>query len=107
MIDLNLPAGRAVDGHGSTGVTAQALVRSDGTAVTVLRIAANGEVGRHPARVDQLLLVLSGRGAAQAGDGHWQEIHPGQAVVWRAGEEHTTRAVEAMTALVLEMSAGL
>jgi quercetin dioxygenase-like cupin family protein len=69
----------------------------------VLRVESGGEIGRHPAVVDQLLLIVAGRAAVQAGDGPWQEIRSGQAAVWRAGEEHITRAAEDVTALVVEM----
>jgi quercetin dioxygenase-like cupin family protein len=94
ILDFSLPAGRPVRAHGSVGLTAQALVRSDAVAVTVLRVEAGGEIGRHPAVVDQLLVIVMGRAAVQAGDGLWQEIRAGQAAVWRAGEEHSTRAAE-------------
>ncbi|MFX0593042.1 cupin domain-containing protein [Melissospora conviva] len=96
-------SGRAVEAYGSVGVTAQALIRGDAVAVTVLHVAAGGEVGRHPAPMDQLLLVTSGHGAVQAGGGAWEGISAGQAVVWRAGEEHTTKAVDEITAVVVEM----
>lgn len=89
--------------YDSVGVTAQALVRGAEVAVTVLHVAAGGEIGRHPAVVDQLLMVTSGRGAVQGGDGTWNDIGTGQAVLWRAGEEHTTRTVEDLTAVVVEM----
>lgn len=103
MLDFGEPAGRAVSAHGSVGLTAQALVRSDSVAVTVLRVAAGGEIGRHPAVGDQLFTVVSGRGAVQGGDGVWHDIGAGQAAVWRAGEEHVTRADEDIVALVIEM----
>ncbi|RKR89165.1 hypothetical protein BDK92_3503 [Micromonospora pisi] len=43
----------------------------------------------------------------QAGSGDWENVGAGQAVVWLAGEEHTTRAVADITAVVIEMAAAL
>jgi len=103
IFDFNPPAGRPVRAHGSVGFTVQPLIRDDAVAVTVLRVASGGEIGRHPAAGDQLLLVIAGHGAVQAGDGPWQDIRAGQAAVWRSGEEHTTRADEDITALAIEM----
>ena len=94
--------GRAVTAYGSVGLTAEALVRADAAAVTVLRVAAGGEIGRHPAPVDQMFVVVGGRGSVQGGDGPWQPVEAGQVVLWPAGEEHTTRAGEDLTAFVLE-----
>ncbi|OJF11281.1 cupin domain-containing protein [Couchioplanes caeruleus] len=98
-------AGRPVEAFGSVGVTAQAVFRSEAVGVTVLRVAAGGEVGRHPAPVDQLLVVMQGHGVVQADDGDGESVRAGQAVVWRAGEEHTTRAVDDLTAVVIELAA--
>ena len=38
------------------------------------------------------------------GDGLWQPIAAGQAALWVAGEEHTTRADEPLVAVVVEVS---
>ena len=91
--------------HDSVGVVARAVARGDGSAVTVLHVEAGGEIGRHPAPVDQLLVVVAGRARVRAGAGDWADLAPGQAVVWVAGEEHVTRADAALTALVVEMPA--
>ncbi|MEU4240372.1 cupin domain-containing protein [Actinoplanes sp. NPDC026619] len=103
IFSFEVSAGRAVDAYGSVGLTAQKLVRGEAVHVTVLHVAAGGRVGRHPAPVDQLFIVTAGRGAVQAGDGDWQPVGAGQAVVWRAGAEHATRADEDITAVVVEM----
>jgi quercetin dioxygenase-like cupin family protein len=100
--DLRGPGGREITAYGSSGLTAEALVRSDGAALTVLRVAAGGEIGRHPTDVDQFLLVLFGRGSVRSGDGPWEPVEAGQLVIWAAGEVHTTRADENLTAYVLE-----
>ncbi|MFI5938560.1 cupin domain-containing protein [Actinoplanes sp. NPDC051494] len=104
ILTFDVSAGRPMEAFGSAGVTAQPLFRGAAVAVTVLSVAAGGEVGRHPAPVDQLLVVTGGHGRVQAGGGDWEAVHAGQAVVWRAGEEHTTRAVEDITAVVIEMA---
>ena len=103
ILDFTEPGGRPVPAHGSVGFTAQALIRDDAVAVTVLRVEKGGEIGRHPAVGDQLLVVVAGRGAVRAGDGPWRDIRAGQAAVWRSGEEHTTRAAEDIIALAIEM----
>jgi len=100
--DLRGSGGREITAYGSRGLTAEALVRADSVALTVLRVAAGGEIGRHPTDVDQFLLVLSGRGSVRSGDGPWEPVEAGHLVVWPAGEEHTTRADENLTAYVLE-----
>jgi quercetin dioxygenase-like cupin family protein len=100
--DLRGRGGREITAYGSSGLTAEALVRSDGAALTVLRVAAGGEIGRHPTDVDQFLLVLFGRGSVRSGDGPWEPVEAGQLVIWAAGEVHTTRADENLTAYVLE-----
>jgi quercetin dioxygenase-like cupin family protein len=104
--DLRGGGGREITAYGSRALTAEALIRSDVAALTVLRVAAGGEIGRHPTDVDQFLLVLFGRGSVRSGDGPWEPVEAGHVVIWRAGEEHTTRADEEMTAYVLE-AAGL
>jgi quercetin dioxygenase-like cupin family protein len=104
IFSFGVSAGEPVAAFGSAGVTAQAVIRGEALAVTVLHVAAGGRVGRHPAPVDQLMMVTAGHGAVQAGGGDWTKIRAGQAVVWRAGEDHTTTAVEDITAVVVEMA---
>ncbi|WP_203839365.1 cupin domain-containing protein [Winogradskya humida] len=104
IVSFDAGAGRAVEAFGSAGVSAQALFRGETVAVTVLRVAAGGEIGRHPAPVDQLLVVVEGHGFVRGGDGEAEAVRAGQAVVWRAGEEHVTRAVEDITAVAIEMA---
>jgi quercetin dioxygenase-like cupin family protein len=102
LVDLLPSGGRPISAHGSTGLTAEALIRAEVAAVTVLRVRAGGSIGRHRTVADQLLLVVAGRGAVRAGDGPWVDVKAGQVVLWWAGEEHTTRASEDVTAFVLE-----
>jgi quercetin dioxygenase-like cupin family protein len=100
--DFRQASGEPVQAFGSVGVAARPLVRDGSSAVTVLHVEAGGEIGRHPAPVDRLLIVVSGRARVQGGDGTWADVTAGQAAAWRAGEEHLTRAVESLTALVVE-----
>jgi quercetin dioxygenase-like cupin family protein len=103
IFSFEVSAGRSVGAYGSAGLTAQKLIRADAVEVTVLHVAAGGEIGRHVAPVDQLFLVTAGRGAVQGGDGAWEPINAGQAVRWPAGTEHGARADEDLTAVVIEM----
>jgi quercetin dioxygenase-like cupin family protein len=96
--------GTVVSSFGSTGVSFSPLTRSDRGGVAVMRVAAGGEIGRHPATVDQLFVVVAGRGSVCGEEGVWQPVEAGQAVLWAAGEEHTTRADEQLIAIVIEVS---
>ncbi|MEV4351679.1 cupin domain-containing protein [Actinoplanes sp. NPDC049596] len=100
--DLLQPGGRDVPAYGSAGLTAEALLRAEGVAVTVLRVAAGGRIGRHPAMGDQMLLVVAGRGRVRSGDDPWQPVGPGQVVRWPDGEDHTTEADEDLVCFVVE-----
>lgn len=68
----------------------------------VLRLAAGGKIGRHPATVPQILAVLEGAGTVSGPDGNAEPIAAGEAVFWSEGEEHETMSLAGMTALVLE-----
>jgi quercetin dioxygenase-like cupin family protein len=102
IIDLRDSTGREVTAFGSRLLTAEHVLRGATTAVTVLRVRAGGEIGRHPAVGDQFFFVVAGHGETRSGDGPWHEISTGQAALWRSGEDHTTRAAEDLTALVVE-----
>ncbi|WP_213011931.1 cupin domain-containing protein [Paractinoplanes toevensis] len=103
IFSFDVSVGRPVDAYGSVGLTAQKLVRGAAVEVTVLHVAAGGEIGRHPATADQLFLVTAGRGAVRTGDDDWEPIGAGQAILWRAGVDHATRAEAGITAVVVEM----
>ena len=103
IVSLGPDGARSVSSFDSRGLRARPLVRSEDIAITVLHVAAGGEIGRHPAPSDQLFLVLNGSGAVSGGDGVWEPIAAGQAAIWSAGEEHATRADDDLTAVVVEM----
>ena len=93
---------RATDSYGSVGLSVLGLVRAETLAVTVLRVAPGGEVARHPTVVDQLFIVVEGSGESCGADGAFEPVAPGQAVIWTAGEEHTTRSTIGLAAIVIE-----
>ena len=68
----------------------------------VFRIAPGGRIARHPASIPQILAVLEGAGDVSGADGVAEPIAAGEAVFWRAGEEHETTSTSGLTALILE-----
>ena len=104
IITYPMEHGRDVTDFGSSGVSFCPLTRIGRGGVAVMRVAAGGEIGRHPATVDQLFVVVAGRGSVCGHDGAWEPIAAGQAAFWAAGEEHTTRADEQLVAVVVEVS---
>jgi quercetin dioxygenase-like cupin family protein len=68
----------------------------------VVRLEPGGRIGRHPAVLAQALVPILGSGLASGADGTPHEISPGQAVLWRPGEEHETSTRTGLVALVLE-----
>jgi quercetin dioxygenase-like cupin family protein len=102
VVEFGPDVAREVTSFDSRGLRAVGLVRDDAVAVTVLHVAAGGQIGHHPAVCDQVFLVVSGRGAGCGEDGVWQPIAAGQAAIWSAGEQHSTRADEPVVAVVIE-----
>ena len=103
IVSFDTSRASAVDHFGSTGFGVVPVVRADTLGVTALHLAAGGEVGSHPAVVDQLLLVVSGSGRVCGDDGVWHKIRAGQGALWRSGEQHTTQAFDAMVAIAIEL----
>jgi quercetin dioxygenase-like cupin family protein len=68
----------------------------------VIEIGPGGVVGRHPAVVAQLFVVVRGTGWVSGADGLRIQISAGEAVLWEPGEEHESGSDEGMTALVVE-----
>jgi len=98
--------GRAIDAHGSVGVTlaplTEPLARGAMVQAACFRLEPGGRIGRHRATVPQLLAVVAGSGWASGADGAREPIGPGDAVFWEAGEEHETGTDEGLTAIVIE-----
>lgn len=68
----------------------------------IARLEREGMIGRHPAAVDQCLLVVSGRASVSSAEGSYVDIEPGQAAVWEAGEEHATLTESGLIAVIVE-----
>ena len=68
----------------------------------VFRVAPGGRIARHPASHPQLLAVLDGSGEVSGSGGLDEPIGAGEAVFWQAGEEHETKSVAGLTALIIE-----
>ena len=70
--------------------------------VVVIEVAPGGVVGRHPAGVAQLFVVVRGSGWVSGADGGLEPVEAGDAVLWEQGEEHESGSDTGMTALVVE-----
>lgn len=68
----------------------------------VFRLAPGGRIARHPASVAQILAVLEGSGDVSGPSGVDEPIAAGEAVFWREGEEHETKTMGGLTALIIE-----
>ena len=98
--------GRAIDAYGSEHVTlaplTAPLARGASVQAACFRLEPGGRIGRHPASVPQLLVVVAGTGWASGADGIPHPLEHGDAVFWEAGEEHETWTEDGLTAIVLE-----
>jgi quercetin dioxygenase-like cupin family protein len=68
----------------------------------VIEVGPGGVVGRHPAGVAQLIVVVRGSGWVSGADGERETIGSGEAVLLERGEEHESGSEEGMTVLVVE-----
>lgn len=93
---------RRVEAHGSVGFDVGALGVTADAALVVVRLAAGGRIGRHPAAGRQVLVLLTGDARVAGYDGTPVDLLPGDAAVWEPGEAHETRTVDGLTALVVE-----
>jgi quercetin dioxygenase-like cupin family protein len=78
------------------------IVRGSRFQAAIFRLAPGARIARHPATVPQILAVLDGSGEVSGASGADEPIEAGEAVFWRAGEEHETKTATGMTALILE-----
>lgn len=103
ILNLVGAASHMIGQYGSREATVQPIgnFNAEGHAV-IIRIAPGGVLGLHEAASQQLFIILAGEGWVSAGDSDPVSIRTGQAVLWDAGEQHETRSVEGLTALVLE-----
>ena len=77
---------------------------SDGSPIqaAIFRVAPGGRIVRHPATYPQILAVLEGSGEVSGADGAGEPIVAGEAVFWRAGEEHETTSRAGLTRSIIE-----
>ncbi len=102
---LNQFSEQSVEAHGSRGFTLRGVIRSEQAHVAVAILAPDGAIGRHPAAVLQLFVVVEGSGWVAGGDTERVEVAAGDAVLWEAGEEHEAGTDAGMVALVVESNA--
>ncbi len=94
---------RPVDAYGSKGAMFSGITRHDGRIqFSSFRIEPEGVVGRHPAAVSQLFLVVDGEGWVSGPDGQHYAIRTGQAAFWEPGESHESGSRSGMTVLLVE-----
>lgn len=104
-----------VDAFGSHGVTIKhpidpasdqakpTILRSSGPAQVVTAVLQpGGKIGRHPAPVPQLLMVVSGDLQISGDHGETLELTAGQAVRFEPGEQHESVASTAVTLAIME-----
>lgn len=68
-------------------------------------LAPGAVLPRHPAGLDQVLLVLDGTGQVAGEDDVPVPVGPGDAVHWGVGEQHTTWAGTEMRVLIVQSGA--
>jgi quercetin dioxygenase-like cupin family protein len=100
---VELEGEREVTAPGSVSARVRRLAAE--TYAVVIEIAPGGVVGRHPAAVTQLFVVVRGSGWVSGADGEREPIELGEAVLWAPSEEHESGSDTGMTALVLESEA--
>lgn len=96
-----------IDTWGSHDVELAPLMRVEGGAASadIVRLSAGGILGRHPAGVRQLFLVVAGGGWVRGADDVRHDRGPGQGVVWEPGEDHASGSETGMTAVIIQASA--
>ncbi|HEU4841532.1 MAG TPA: GrpB family protein [Ilumatobacteraceae bacterium] len=79
------------------------LVGDDSRArVALIRLAAGGSVGRHPAASTQLFAVVAGSVWVRGGDGAGRTLDAGYGALWEAGEEHEAHSPDGATVVCIE-----
>ena len=103
VLSFDAEGGFTISGFGSHGARGVPLTMPDGDAhVVCIRLARGGVLGRHPAAVEQLFVVVEGEGWVSGPDGQRVPVAAGTAVHWSAGEEHESGSDEGLTAIVVE-----
>ncbi|WP_067429923.1 cupin domain-containing protein [Nocardioides jensenii] len=102
ILSLGQVPRRPIESHGSVGFSVGALGITADAHLVVVRLAAGGVIGRHPAGGRQILVVIEGDATVSGSDQVEQEIGPGQAAVWEAGELHGTRSRAGLVGFIVE-----
>jgi quercetin dioxygenase-like cupin family protein len=103
VLDFSAERALAISRLGSRAATAVPLTLPDGDAhVVCLRLGAGGVLGRHPAPVDQLFVVIEGEGWVSEAHGERVPVAAGSVIHWAAGEEHESGSDSGLTAIVVE-----
>ena len=72
------------------------------TALDLAYLEPGGVIGKHPTGLDQLFMVVNGRGWVSGPDGKPEAISAGQAAFWQRGEEHETRTDNGLIAVIVQ-----
>lgn len=67
-----------------------------------LSIEKSGIIGKHPAPVSQLFIVMNGEGWVVGKEGIKVLLKAGQAAYWEPGESHESGSEQGMSVLVIE-----
>jgi hypothetical protein len=76
----------------------------DGSHVYAVHIEAGGEIGSHPAGVDQLFLVVQGSGWGAGADGVRHSLSALQGAFVPRGENHAKGSQAGMVAIMVQAS---
>jgi quercetin dioxygenase-like cupin family protein len=85
-----MPGEELLDGV-TVAPLSQSILHGSPFQAAVFRVAPSGRIARHPATHPQILAVLDGSGEVSGASGVAEPIQAGEAVFWRAGEEHETK----------------
>lgn len=93
----------ALTAYGSKGAAVSRVARIEGRVqIAVVHLEAGGTVGRHPAVVNQLFMVVAGDGWVEGEDGRRVAVGPGRAAFWEDGEDHASGTDSGLIAVVVE-----
>jgi len=95
--------GRSIEKYGSEGLKFAPVLGVDAHVhVGCMHLEAGGRVGRHPAPIPQLFLVVAGEGWVSGETGDRVPVKAGTAAYWDASESHEAGTFTGMTAIVVE-----
>ena len=96
---------KEIVGFGSQRSASAPIARGSGDAhVYCLYFRPGGSIGPHPAGLDQLFLVITGRGWVAGRDGRRIALRAGQGAIFRSGELHSKGSRTGMTAMMFQLT---